>query len=164
MYTYILHLFQLQYYFYFSKITNDSISLTICDEDQIALIVMDFPPDLKPTEHVVLVEAEHSVASQEASWVTVKSCWNNTSQQVLHRLVESTPAQVNNFIVAKGDNTPNSMLFWNFSNNQLFTKTILTRGLRLLDPTVTNYIFVPNYPWQVRPIFTHTTSKTARSL
>lgn len=35
-------------------------------------------------------------------WKTVKSCWGNMSQQVLHQLVESTPGGVHAAIKAKG--------------------------------------------------------------
>lgn len=34
-------------------------------------------------------KAKHSVISQEALWNAVRSCWDNMSQQVLHKLVES---------------------------------------------------------------------------
>ena len=72
------------------------------------LTVMDFPlqsPDLKPTEylwgHLTTEKDELSVASEEALWNTVKSCWDNTGHQVLHKLVESMPAPVHAAIKAK---------------------------------------------------------------
>ena len=47
-------------------------------------------------------KAEHCVTSQEALWSTVKSCWDNMSHQVLHKLVESVPARVHAVIKEKG--------------------------------------------------------------
>ena len=81
-------------------------------EEQGVLTVMDFPPqspDLNPIEHLwghlETERAKHSVTSQEALWNTVKSCWDDTSQQVLHKLVESMPARVHAVIKAKGGRT-----------------------------------------------------------
>ena len=81
-------------------------------EEQGVLTVMDFPPkspDLNPIEHLwghlETERAKHSLTSPEALWNTVKSCWDDMSQQVLHKLVESMPARVHAVIKAKGGHT-----------------------------------------------------------